>query len=148
MKEYWRLLEVGEARQKGDEWLDDTCGNHRWKPSEMLGSSVEGSVLYRRRITVPDWPTPIAFADEKPKEGQKILYWQPIAKEWRRERAFSIFQLEQRPYATHWLPAPPDLPEPKPAWEVAWDALDKSCMTHDTRYTFMLGFKAAQKEKV
>jgi hypothetical protein len=58
MKEYWRLLEVGEARQKGDEWLDDTCGNHRWKPSEMLGSSVEGSVLYRRRILATSTPRP------------------------------------------------------------------------------------------
>jgi hypothetical protein len=141
---YWRLLEPGEPIQEGDQWRDETFGRVTWKPAQLFGCSTEDGI-YRRRITTPDWPTPIAFVDEKPTEGQSILYRQKDSKGWNHaeytERYYDLNSV------THWLPAPPDLPEPKPAWEVAWDALDKSCMTHDTRYTFMLGFKAAQKEK-
>jgi hypothetical protein len=141
-KEYWRLLDGGEDRRAGDQFLSGGL----WRDCKLTIGDAIGEDIIRRRITVPDWPTPIAFVDEKPKEGQSILYRQKGSKGWNHaeytERYYDLNSV------THWLPAPPDLPEPKPAWEVAWDALDKSCMTHDTRYTFMLGFKAAQKEKV
>jgi hypothetical protein len=90
------------------------------------------------------YPTPIAFADEKPKEGQKILYRHKGCKGWNHaeytERYYDLNSV------THWLPAPPDLPEPKPAWEVAWETMNMM-MGPISRGDFKAIWDRAQKEK-
>jgi hypothetical protein len=91
------------------------------------------------------WPTPIAFADEKPKEGQSILYRQKGSKGWNHaeytERYYDLNSV------THWLPAPPDLPEPKPAWEVAWEDYGTTGPILIAKTDFKFIWDRAQKEK-
>jgi hypothetical protein len=143
-KEYWRLLEVGESIQRGDEWLNISPPGPRWELTRISGT-IDVEDVYRRRITVPDWPTPIAFADEKPKEGQKILYWVPPATAW----MVGIYNSKWNwGNVTHWLPAPPDLPEPKPAWEVAWEDYGTTGPILIAKTDFKAIWDRAQKEKV
>lgn len=66
------------------------------------------------------WPKIRSLKDDPPPLNSVVLIFN--GKEWNKTIPLTIFYL-QNYHAngyTHWLPMPPDPPQPKQAWEEAW----------------------------
>jgi len=121
-KQYWRLLELGECVQRGDEY--HLKGDGPWVSVEVndVGDVIDhGHVPYRRRITLPEPQSWISVKERMPtkedanKQGNVLWIDNEFAS------AVDPWDFARREWNSHWTTIPDD-PEPdKDADEEAWE---------------------------
>lgn len=99
MKTIWRLLEVGETIQEGDEFYSNTC--HLWSSadSEKRGTVCKDHMPYRRRMNAAEIDGNTVYYGVAPvvakleKENAELLKWVDCLKREHSERCYQINEL-------------------------------------------------------
>lgn len=115
-EQYYRLLNVGETLQEGDQFYNGGS----WSNTTAPGGTVEKyDGPYRRPITSPVWPEPRLIKTDPPELGSTVLMYATGGIRWIGGRYAE--DDGNNPNLTHWLPMPPAPPPVKADWEVAFE---------------------------
>jgi hypothetical protein len=129
----YRLLNVGELMQSGDEWLTFNT----WRPVCVPYRYVCSSVV-RRPLAPTGW---IAIKDRKPEFPCLLGTWANNG-QWQHGLTSGHVFLGDW---TYWASPPPPPPQPDPAeqaWEKYYSPKSKFHASSDYRDAFLAGWKA------
>jgi hypothetical protein len=125
----YRLLNVGELMQSGDEWLTFNT----WRPVCVPYRYVCSSVV-RRPLAPTGW---IAIKDRKPEFPCLLGIWSDSG-HW--QQSLTSGWVELRNWA-YWAKPPPPPPQPDPV-EQAWEKANTEASHWTAKAAFLAGWKA------